>query len=231
MKTTCLLDLPYWLRFREDDEDNDSGGDDNPDDSSDSGDEEDDDADDTEGADKSKNVEGLVSALAKERAARKNFEKQAKSLQRDRDTEAAKKKTDVEQASDRAAKAEEKATKLATAFKSNAINTAIIQGTSGMNPVDIEDILALVDRSGFDVEQDDDDPAKVEIDKDTVKTALKNLQKKKPHLFKKKDEEDDEEEDTGGRSGSKVGSRERRTGKNANEEQLRTRYPALQRSL
>lgn len=222
-----LLELPFYIRFAEDGDD-DSGGDDDGSDSGDQdeNDENDDDTDDDAEAESGKNVEGLKSALAKERASRRNFEKQAKALQREKEAEASKKKTDVEQATDRATKAETRATKLAAAFKDNAVNTAIIQGTSGMDPVDIEDILALVDRSGFDVEQDEDDPADVKIDKETVKSALKDLKKKKPHLFKKKNEED-EEDTSAGRSGSTVGSRERRTPKNANEDQLRSRYPAL----
>lgn len=224
-------DLPRWFQFFEDENENSSGEDDTDDTDDAEEENEEEDSGDTDDSDKPTggNIEGLRSALRKERLARRKAEKDGAALRRAQQELADKDKTEVERLTGQVTTAADRVTKLASALRANAVNAAIVRAasTSGFTPRDMDDVLALIDRSDFDVDQDEDDPSKVTIDQDTISAAMKNLKKKKPHLFKADADEDDE--DDSGASGSKVGSRGRRGKGSVDEDALKDKYPALKR--
>lgn len=215
--------LPHYLRnvtlrgFEDDDDDE------NKDDKS-KGSESDDDDDDDEG-DKggggSENNDALKSALQKERRAAKQAQRDLKAALKRLDELDNKEKSESEKAKDEATKAAQKAEKLAKRLKTTAVDNAIIKLGGKLKFRDIDDALKLIDRDSIEVDQDDDDPSDISIDEGSVETALKELAKKKPHLIVAEGQED--------KSGSKFNGR-KQSQKEIDEEELRSRYPALSRS-
>ena len=112
--------------------------------------------------------------------------------------------------------------KLATRLRDVAVESAIVKVASSRDFKfrDIDDVLAMVSRADIDVDQDDEDPADIEIDEDTVRAAVKKLADKKPHLLVA--EGDDEA------SGRKFGGKKKKTD-DLDEDVLRGRYSALAR--
>lgn len=243
-------DLPLWLRsadltvlgFDEEEEDEEeseeeeSEEDEEEDDESEDEEEDDDEEEEDEEDEKSSKskktskVDGLKSALSKERKARREASKQAKALQReldalkgDKDTKDDKEKSKGEK--DKANKEldseRQKGEKLAVKFATNAVDTALVKiaGEAKMPQFrDIDDVVRLVDREEIDIEQDEDDPSDVDVDEETVRDALKALAKKKPHLLLGKDEAKK-------RTASKFNNK--KTSKSKTQEELRRKYPAL----
>ena len=136
-------------------------------------------------------LSGLKSALAKERAAAKEGKAAKKALA---DAEAklkeyADKELSVsEKATKDAQAAQEKVTKLASRLRTNAIDSAIIKlGSSlefdGKKFADLDDPLKLIDRASLGVEQDENDPADIEVDEKSIKKALTELAASKKHLL------------------------------------------------
>lgn len=169
----------------------------------------------------------LKNALAKERKERRDAEKakrtaekklaqqeRQRSRQNQSDAEALQTaKKDLESSQTR-----EK--KLAEGFKKLALNRAIEKAASKMKFRDTDDALAMVDRSLIDVDQDEDEPDKVDIDDDSVKRAVKKLADAKKHLLQSGTEDD-------GPTGSQFGSN--RGGKKpSKDEELVSKYSALQ---
>jgi hypothetical protein len=250
--------LPFWLldpkldlRFSEDDDD--SGDDESQDDDADEDDEEEEDdkkksksskgksKDEDEDDEEDDPTQGLKSALKKERAQRKQFQRELKQLKRQQGAATKKSETDDKETQ----AAAEKVTKLAERLRENAVDTAIVKAVGrlelpdGKKFADIDDAIRLIDRAAIVVEQEDDDPDEIEIDSDSVVKALKRLAKNKPHLLvgtKAKDEDEDDDEDTEDEpkaqkssTGSKVGSRGTRDKGKIKEDELRKRYPMLNR--
>ena len=173
------------------------------------------------------NVEGLKSALAKERKERRRLAKEVKALSEFRKEREDAEKTDVDKAKDNATQAEAKAQKLAARLKDTALDNAIIQLAGSMGFADVDDALRLIDRDAVDVDQDEDDPSDVSIDKATVKSALETLKKAKPHLIKS-----EEAKPGSNRTGSRFnGVNKEVNDKDAEEAALRQKYPALRRGL
>lgn len=174
-----------------------------------------------EGEGDSGNTDGLKSALQKERRERKRLEREAKELKKFKDEAEGKTKSDTDKAKEDASKAESKAQKLAVKLRDSALDNAIIKAAGGLKFRDIDDALKLVDRDAIDIEQDDDDPSEIDLDEESVKTALEKLAKAKPHLIVA--------EGQGEKSGSKFNGG-KKPSKQTDEDVLRSKYPALNRS-
>lgn len=167
------------------------------------------------------NTDGLKSALQKERRERKRLEREAKELKKFKDEAEGREKSDTDKAKEDASKAESKAQKLAAKLRDSALDNAIIKAAGGLKFRDIDDALKLIDRDAIDVDQDDDDPSEINLDEDSVKAALEKLAKAKPHLIMA--------DGQGEKSGSKFNGGKKPT-KQTDEEVLRSKYPALNRS-
>lgn len=227
----------------EGDEDEDADGDDEGDDEGSSdGDDEDADEDDEEGSEddeddskpkSKKDTKGLVSALRKERMARKKAERLLRAAQaknkppvkkEDPPKTKAKAKDEEEDEGDDDASSAELATerakgeRLAKRLKDNAVDTAILKFAGDFK--DPSEVLALIDRKDIEVDQDEDDPSLVEIDEESVEDAVKAFRKKKPHLLKSKEQRVP--------SGSKFGGRKKKSNE-PSEQELRKKYPSLRR--
>lgn len=221
----------WWLDieligFEDGDDDGDEDTEDSEDEDENSEDEEDnssDDDDDSEDDDEEKpDVKGLKSALAKERAERRRLQKENKALKRSQPAKKAATKPGDNEEEDDSSKPDEEAQRrnerLAGKLLTNAVNTEIIKA-AGSRFTDIDDVLALINRNEIDAEQDDDDPSEVIVDRESVKEAIKQLARKKPHLVAS-------EKNNGTQTGSKFGGR-KKSGNTMSEEQLKDKYPAL----
>lgn len=97
----------------------------------------------------------------------------------------------------------------------------------GVEWVDVEDALRLVDLSDVDIDEDGN------VDKRDLKLALKNLAKRKPHLVRKpvktKTGDEDDDDDDAGTSGSRMNGRRRGTRTEADRAALAKRFPVLNR--
>lgn len=187
----------------------------NPDD-----DEEDDNSDLDE-----KDLAGLKSAIAKERAAakqalkdKKAAEKEAKTLREAKEAEELEKGDKVVKAETKLTKAEDKLKKLSEGFLTSSINTAIRKAAEKADFVDPDDAIEGIALKDLTYEQDDDDPSKVDIDLKSVEKAVKALATKKPHFLKQGTSDG---QPTGGQFG---GSQQK---KPSSEDALRKLYPAL----
>lgn len=242
---------PFWLwlsqldalTFHDEDEDEDPEDSDEDEDGEENDEEDPDDSSEDEDEDEDP-AKGLKSALKKERAARKKADKELKALKKAEQQRKAK-TSETDKAKGDAQEASEKAARLAAKLLENAVDTAIIKAVQKVKLpddarfADVDDAIRLLDRGNLDVEQDEDDPAEVEIDEEVLMKALKKLAKSKPHLLIKpkssdeEDEDDDEEEEDVKASkrstGSKVGSRGTREKGKIKEETLKQRYPMLNR--
>ena len=172
--------------------------------------------------DKPENTDALKSALRKERNLRKKEERDRKALAKRLDELDSKEKSETDKAKEDASKAESKAQRLAVALKTTAVDNAIIKAAGKLKFRDIDDALKLVDREAIDVEQDDDDPSNVDLDEESVKSALESLAKTKPHLILADGQED--------KSGSKFAG-SRKSQKDMDEDALIDKFPALARSM
>jgi pyruvate/2-oxoglutarate dehydrogenase complex dihydrolipoamide acyltransferase (E2) component len=125
-------------------------------------------------------------------------------------------------------KSAEREKRLATRVATQAVDTVIIRLAPSFGFMDVDDAVRLVNRKDVDVDQDDDDPAIIDVDEDDVKRALRALAKSKPHLLKPK-EGKKEDEGGGGDGKPKTGSKfNSKKDKNAtNLEDLKKRFPAL----
>lgn len=198
-------------------DDGSTDGDDGDDDD-DSGDG-DDKGDDDKGEGDGDGNEGLKRALAAERAANKKNSRELKKLRRAQEEAGAKDKTEVEQATEKATKAEEKAAKLATRLRKEAVDNLITKHASKLKFRDIDDALALINRGDIEVDQDEDDPDEIEVDEATVVAALTALKTKKPHLIAVDGEGNSTGHSGAGRTGGNKGE--------MSEEELKTLYPSL----
>jgi len=161
-----------------------------------------------------------VAQLRQEAKQAKADRAELKKLREAREAEEAKKRTDLENANAKAQKSEERATKLATRLRNQAVDILIEREARALRFYDVEDVLAQLDRSGIEVEQDDDDPTEVKINAKTVKAAVKALADKKKHLVR------GEGDDDGGPSGSRFNG-SKGGPKGLSEEKLKEMYPGL----
>lgn len=163
---------------------------------------------------------GLKSALEKERKANADKDRELRRLQKAEEDRANAEKTEVQRAKDDAEKAKSRSERLAAGFLSEKLNNAIRVAANKANFHDPDDAIMAVDRDMISYEQDDEDPAKVTIDKKTIESAVKKLATSKPHLIKTGT-------DDGGPTGSQFGGGTRGSKKDADEAALREKYPAL----
>jgi len=203
-------------------------GEDSEEDTSEDNDEENSEQSDEDEGEKGKGNENLKSALRKERLARRDAQKQLKGLAKFKKDTEDKEKTDSTLATEKAVKAEERATKLAGKLLDAALDNSIIKIAGVLGFLDLDDALRLVKRTDIEVDQDEDEPSEVEVDEKSVKTALEALKKAKPHLVRSDESDSDTKEVRPPKSGSKF------TGGTKDKEQLDEgvlldKYPALRR--
>lgn len=164
------------------------------------------------------NVQGLKSALDKERRRADALEKAAKAREKADEERKLAEQSEIDQARTREQKANDKAQRLASGFLNEKLANAITAEAQLLNFIDIDDALKGVDRSKITFSQDEDDPSNVTIDKDTVKAAVKALATTKSHFIK-----------TGTDDGAPTGSAFGGTKKTKPDEEatLRSMYPSL----
>lgn len=167
------------------------------------------------------NIAGLKSALEKEREARKSLKKEVKELRDFREKVKKEQQTELENAQERAEKAESRVGELDQKLRQQALDMAIREAAHGLEIgdetvsfLDTDDALRLVDRSTLEVDEED-----YSVDEKAVEKAVKELAKKKPHLVAA-------EGQTPPPSGSKFGG-EKKDDTQATEDQLKDKYPAL----
>jgi len=165
------------------------------------------------------NIDGLKNALRRERAAAKKAQKDLKAAQKRIDDMDSKEKSETDKAKEDASKAESKAQKLASKLLTSAVDNAVIKHAQKLKFRDIDDALKLVDRTEIDVEQDEDDPGEIDLNDESVVSALKALAKAKPHLIVAEGQED--------KSGSKFGGGRQKSQKEMDDAELKAKYPAL----
>lgn len=177
----------------------------------------------------------LKSALDKERKARRDLQKQVKELNarlpkppaKPKPQEGSEGSSEADELTaaekQRADKAEATSVRLAEKLAKNAVDTKILSLVGKYKFKDADEVLALVNRSEIDVDQDPDDPAEIEIDSRSVEDAVKELAKKKPHLLIQETKTAD-----GNPTGGNVGRGGKGKGA-ANAEALAKKFPALGR--
>lgn len=162
----------------------------------------------------------LKAALEAERKISKQREKDLKALQRADDARKTAELSDTEKAKKEAADAATKVQALAVKLKENAVQSAIVAAATTLKFHDVQDAIRQVDQSGFVVEQDEDNPADIDIDAKSIETAVKALAKSKPYLINEGDDE------SGGPSGSKFNGR-RKDKQALDDDAMIAKYPAL----
>lgn len=75
-----------------------------------------------------------------------------------------------------------KVEKLIETIRNNELRNVVSKLASTFQ--DPEDVFAHLDTNNFDYEQDDDDPSNVVFDEAEIRTAIKDLAKRKPYLLK-----------------------------------------------
>lgn len=161
---------------------------------------------------------GLKSALQKERSARKSLERELRKLQSAEEDRANADKSEVERAKAAEQKQTERVQALATRLRDTALENAITKAATAAKFRDPSDAMALISRSDITIDQDEDNPADIEIDEKSVARAVAALAAKKPHLVLA----DGDELPSGGKfNGS------RKDSKQTDEEALKTKYPSI----
>lgn len=165
---------------------------------------------------------GLKSALQKERADRKALEKQLKVFMDQQKAKEDAEKTEVQRLTDSSAAQVAKLEKLASGFRNNAVEAAVLKAAADAKFRDPSDALRAEVLSAIGVEQDEDDPSNVTVDLDTVKDAVKALGKSKPHYLTTANL------GGGGTSGSKFGGGGGQRGNQGDARAaMMAKYPAL----
>jgi hypothetical protein len=156
--------------------------------------------------------------LQAERADRKKLEKEVKKLRKVQEDAENADASEADKARKEAEAAKGSVTALSTKLRTTVVDNEITRFAAQMKFRDLADALMYVNRSSIEVEQDDDDPADIEVNEATVEAAVKALAKKKPYLL----QADGDVDETGGNVG--------RRGKKddaLSEEALKEKYPAL----
>jgi hypothetical protein len=127
-------------------------------------------------------------------------------------------KSEVDRAKAAETKATERVAALATKLRDTALENAITKAANAAKFRDPSDVMALISRSDIVIEQDEDNPADIEIDEKSVTRAVAALAAKKPHLVLADGDD--------GPSGGKFGGG-RKEPKKTDEEALKAKYPSL----
>jgi hypothetical protein len=202
-----------------DGEDQTGGDDSSDDDDSDDGDDDlPDDGKELKGALKKERENARTASKELKKAQRELKRLQAK--QEEKDT-AEKGETEAAKAAEK--KAAEKVTRLATRLRDQAVESAVTKAANKIGFRDADDVMAVLARSNFkdlDIDQDEEDPADIEIDEKSVEKALKAIADKKPHWLIA----DGETDASGGRF-----NRGKKPPVKTTEEQYKEKYSALRR--
>lgn len=124
--------------------------------------------------------------------------------------------------------------RLTVGFRETALRSTI--GELAKDFRDVSDVLANIDTSLINYEQDDDDPTIVVWDETELKTAIKDLAKRKPYLLKAAGEGEQgaggrrTTRPTGGQFG-RVGAGGQRTTAAQQQAELARRIPALRTAV
>lgn len=173
----------------------------------------------TEGEGASEDVSGLKSALEKERNDKKALDKELKAFRKKEEERLAAEKTEIERATDTATKESARVAKLSAGFRRNAVNSAVLEAARAAKFLDPSDALRPEVLDAIGVEQDEDDPSNVTIDRASVVKAVKALAASKKHYV-------GAEVKVTPKSGSQFGGSG--TGNmTADEKALAEKYPAL----
>lgn len=173
----------------------------------------------TEGQGAVEDTAGLKSALEKERTERKAMEKELKALRKTEETRADAEKTEIQRATEAETKQSAKVQKLAAGFRRSAVNTAVLEAARAAKFLDPSDALRSEVLDAIGVEQDEDDPSDVTVDKASVAKAVKALAASKKHYVGTEVKQTP-------KSGSQFGGSG--TGNmTADEKTLAEKYPAL----
>jgi hypothetical protein len=177
-------------------------------------------------------LEGLKRALKTERDLRKKAEKgqklserEKRRLQKAQDDIKAAEDGEVAAAKKAAEESTQKVTRLAAKLRQTALEGAIKEAAQKAKFRDPDDVITQLQRNNFagiEIDQDDDDPADIEIDAKSVEKAVKAVATAKPHwLIAAGDGAPSGGSFNGGKPGGK-------SNKNA---EYADRYPALRNKI
>lgn len=218
----------------EDEEDEDSDDDEDEEDSDEEEDE--DDEDEKSKKPKSKNIAGLKKALRRERMGRKRAEREARRAKaqlrearagqkskkagsgdtsKNKNRNNGSKDDDNEEQEVQETGPSERETRLAAKLRDAAIDQVILEVATKAKFLDPGDAVKLISRKDIEFDQDEDDPTEIEIDRESVEDAVKELARKKKHLINRGGSGQ-------GKTGSRVGSRKGRG--ELNDDALRKKF-------
>lgn len=162
----------------------------------------------------------LKEALAKERKANRQREKELNRLRRERQEAEEAEQGELAAAQAKLERLTQREAQLASGYLKSALDREIERAAVKAGFIDVSDALAGVDRSKLSYEQDEDDPSEIEIDGKSIAREVKSLAGKKPHFIR-------QGTDDGEPSGSTFGGAGRRKNNKADDEALRQKYPSL----
>lgn len=125
----------------------------------------------------------LKKALDNQRAITKKQDKELAAFRKAQQTASDAEKTEVERLAAEKLRGETKVAKLAEGFKNTAVERAVLEAAGKAKFKDPSDALRPEVLAAIGVEQDEDDPTKVDIDTESVTAAIKALAKSKPHYL------------------------------------------------
>ena len=169
--------------------------------------------------DDDKDIDGLKSALAKERRERRKLEKDAAARQKAEDDKKSKDADEVAHAQKKTQEAQDRIAKLSAGFLQRELDGALRKAAEKQGFIDPADAIEGVDRSSLTYEQDDEDPTDIDIDEKSIEKAVKALAARKPHFLKTGT--DDGQRTGGGFGGGSSGDRK------DTDATLRSLYPSL----
>lgn len=224
-------ELPYWLQTliivgREEDDDKDGDQNDEGNDDGDDGEEGEDegskggsdkDGESDDGDDLETKVANLEKALRDERRLRRKAERDSKRKGRQKASE--KNTEDDAETQKQLQAAEQKTQRLAAGLLQREVDTAILEEARRQGFIDPTDALLDDIRKEIDADQDEDDPTAIDIDKDSVKDAVKDLASRKKHLVGQAPSNE--------RSGGKFRRKGSSDDSKPNDQTLQTHYPSL----
>lgn len=234
---------PWWLDLEligfddddEDDSDDEGESEDDEDDEDEESDEDEEESDDEdeEGDEdeeeeppkkKKENVQGLKSALRKERLEHKKYKRRYLAEKRKNDGKSSDDDKSKDNKDDKETKdtgPSEREKKLAAKLKDQAVDQSVIKWATKLGFADPEDAAALVNRRDIIVDQDEEDPDIIEVDDESVEDVVKDLAKKKKHLLTR---------NSGGpKSGSKMGGRKKGS-KGLSDDKVREKFGLARRT-
>ncbi|MCA1800480.1 MAG: hypothetical protein LC687_05015 [Actinobacteria bacterium] len=165
------------------------------------------------------NLEGLKAALRRERQINRENTKKLTKLERESTRRSQTEQSELERTKEELSASSTRAKTLAEGFLKVKLDRAIEKAAAKARFRDTDDALAMVDRSAIVVDQDEENPADIELDTKSVEDAVKKLASSKRHLISSGTEDDAA---TGGQFGGKNKQKKLTT-----EEEYQKKYPSL----